>query len=79
MLAFTRANNCIRQELINLGLITKIPWSASSFLAAALRSERDVVISIGDTSFVDDLVLPVVVIDSDTAIEVAGGMFFCAP
>ena len=75
MIAFTKANNCIRQELIQIGVLTKISWSGERKLRSSNINERPASLYVGDTSFADDLVLATVIRDNDTAIELTKIIF----
>ena len=75
MLAFTRANNLVRAELIQIGLISKLPWSGSRTFQ--LHSSDNVNDSslLCVTSYADDLVLGTIIYDNATAINAAKIIF----
>ena len=68
IVAFTRANNVIRADLLNLGLINKLPWSGNRTLGQK-QPINDSSSRLCDTSYADDFLLGMLIFDNFTAIQ----------
>ena len=66
MIAFTKDYNRIRQELIQIAVLTKISFSGGGYLRSTNINERPASLYVRDTSFADDLVLAIVITQTMT-------------
>ena len=74
IVAFTRANNVIRADLVSLGLINKLSWSGERELGVQ-QPRNDSTTLMCDTSYADDYMLGMLIQDCNTAIQACSGTF----
>ena len=75
MLVFTRANNRVRCELQQLGLLSKLPWSGSRHLCRRSAQNAADQTLLCNTSNADDLVLGTIIHDNNLVINTAKVIF----